>query len=368
MTEIYNTVLEYLSQLETFEIIALLAVPTIFVISKVLRNPQKKEVSLFYYCSLCGIIFFMAVGLAFQNALYGYEQGTTVFRCVVTGGLFFLGDLALIAFCHRFFPYWAAVTFGSISIIGLSLMSVFAAFAWLVGQQHTKDNYQIASKQAQIQRLDKHAATLNPKDKINRRDTLREISLLGRQIDKLSKEKGGYVSSGSAAYLMIANATKNNESPYSFEQVSLAVRSFFSLSIVLASMAGGGLIAHMKVRQKKEKELTIKKQDTSADVENKGAQAGGDSVAEPKHYKRALDWVKKREPGAPFKVTELRPIISRVSKTQDSIIKQLDENKEITIVERGTSHRYFRFKPEISQEPVIEQPKKRGLLSLVGRK
>ena len=349
MYDAYSTVINYFAQLELFEICVLASIPFLFFLTKILKKTQVRTVPKYYYYSLVAITVIMASGLALQNALYGYEQGTNLFRAAVTGTLFFVGDALLIALCYRFFPYWIAVIFGSLSIIGFAFMSMFAAFAFLVGQQHLKDNYQTTSKQAQIMRLDNHLATLDPRSTINRRDTLREISRLDKQIDRLSSDNGGYVSSGSAAYQMIAKAT-----PYSFNEVSMYLRMFWSLAFVIGSMAGGGILAHLRI------EDSVKKQSKPTDDVKQGKQPSGDTATSPKHYDRALKLIKNKAAGATVGIKSLRSKISPNRDTQNDIIQQLIDNGEMAVDTSKPVHKYTRLKPAAAKITNILGWMKRG--------
>ena len=348
MSEWYTTVISYFSQLEFWEVCVLVSFAALPIIIKILKKNKVRTVPKYYYYSLVAITVIMASGLALQNALYGYEQGTNLFRAAVTGTLFFVGDALLIALCYRFFPYWIAVIFGSLSIIGFAFMSMFAAFAFLVGQQHLKDNYQTTSKQAQIMRLDNHLAILPPGDRYNRRDTLREISKLGNQIDTLSNNQGGYVSSGSAAYQLIAKNTG-----YTFEQVSMVLRMFWSLAFVIGSMAGGGILAHLRIEGGGVKTGTATA--TVRRSTQKSKAHANDSNFEP-NVQKMISFLSKKTDG--YEVTE--KVIRGQTKATDKQIrlirKQLKTLGWLKAGVNGGATTYVKSTPSLATVESIKKP------------
>ena len=331
---------------------------------------EKNEVSRLYYTGFIAITFVMASGLAIQNALYGYEQGTNEARAIVTGALFFVGDLALIALCHKLFPALLAQLFGLISIIGFAILSMFAAFAFLVGQQHHKDNYQITSKQEQVNRLDNHYNNLPVSQVINRRDTLREIRILNNKIDKLSEQNGGYVSSGSAAYLMISKAT-----PYSFEQVSLIIRLAWSLVFVIGSMALGGMISTMKIRKKViVKNDTRKESDEPASGANTRTQPSTAHAHDDK-FKIDVDSMVKHLKGITDGKTITLKYIKGEAKTTDAQTKiirdQLKKMKWLKKGGNGAAAQYKKATPKSIEKPAeatAEPVKKSNVFNFLARK
>ena len=124
------------------------------------NTTDKTIVHPLFYALLIFITLVMASGLAIQNGLYGYEQGSTEFRSWVTGGLYFVGDIGFIALSYYFFHRYITYSFCMISAIGFMALSMFSGVGFLAGQSHTKDNYQIISKQKQIERKDEYLKTI----------------------------------------------------------------------------------------------------------------------------------------------------------------------------------------------------------------
>jgi hypothetical protein len=337
------------------------------------KKDSKTEVSIVFYVLLLFITFAMASGLAIQNGMFGYEQGTSDFRKWVTAGLFFVGDLALIAGCYHYLNNkYAAAILCVISIFGFASLSGYAAFAFLTGQQSQKDNFIIIEKQIQIAEIRKDKNAL-PKNYFSKKMEYQSaINQLTKEI-QIEQKLTGYVSAGSAGYALIAKAT-----PYSFEQVSLTARVSWSVVFIVGSIAFGGLLGSLKIRNKQAANKSSINLPKPGDVENKGAQEfdvqDNETDSDPKHYKRALEWVNKREPGDGFKISDLRPMISKIKKTQDSIIKKLIDGNQITITKRGTTNRYSRFietdTPKSIEKPaeILAEPvkKKKSFLKLVG--
>ncbi len=200
----------------------------------------KQEVSDFYFISLLVIASTLAFGLALQNGMFGYAQGNTWFQIGVTSALFFIGDFALIALAYYLFPKFLTKLFGTFSIVGFAGLSIFAAMAVLVTQQHSKDSYLVTTTQTQITDAIKARDALPANYYSKTEKYNKTINKLKSEIKEMTHDDGGYVSSGSAVYALIAKATR-----FTVEEVTLFIRLSWSTVFVIGSLTLGGMLATM---------------------------------------------------------------------------------------------------------------------------
>jgi hypothetical protein len=236
---------------------------------------ELKHISKAGYLALLFLTFFLALGIAIQNGFYGFEQGTTPFKSIITCSLFFIGDVVLIILARYLMPSFLMQFLSYFVFVGLSLLSIFAASAFLIGQQHQIDlssqavqiqkinelnaitDSAIAAKKKEISQLENHIATLPPGWYTNRTNTQKMIREVQKEIGQLmnnriqSPEIEKSVSPENAIYAWIALAIGSTE-----QIVSLIVRVAWAIIFVFASIVMGGLLRFADMARKQNQRTT----------------------------------------------------------------------------------------------------------------
>lgn len=308
------------------------------------------EVSKGFYYYFHFVVIAIGICLAIQNAAYGYSLGDTIFSMILTAVLFFLADMAFAGGCYLYLPFRAALCLGVISVLGLFCLSAFAAFAWMAGQMHTKDNLPLQLKIQESANLNTQAAELKPHQYVNKRETNKAIKKVNDEIVAMSDKQGGYVSSGSAVYKTLAD-----ETPYSVNQLSISTKTLWSIALVMFVTSGGGILNHLRIRGDSTEKPTKPK-----DLVKQGAQGVDDEAATSKYYSRALGLIKNKGVGETIGITSLRKKISTNKTVQNEIIKRLIDDGEMDIDTSKAVAKYTRLKPVASKITNIFGWKKKG--------
>ena len=188
------------------------------------KNQLNQLVNPSYYYLLLGVTALTVLANASFNVGYGLSQGVTLSGTLLTGFAFGLGDLILVCIGHLYLPRPITKLMGVVAVLGLIALSVFSATAFLVGQQYTKDSYDVALQRRNIEIL---------QTVYNQHHQLQTGQRLERETAKLTamiQSRGG--DGATAIYHLIAKATG-----YSTESVTLNVRIIWSLVFVLAGIA-----------------------------------------------------------------------------------------------------------------------------------
>jgi hypothetical protein len=224
-----------------------------------------KSISNLAYFSLIIITFLLGLGLAIQNGFFGWEQGASPAKAVLTATMFFLGDAVLVVLAHFMMPRFITISLAWIVLIGLCALSMFAASAFLVGQEHSvtishnqqqiqnvdkfneANNQLIASYKNEIRLLEQHIDSLPKGWPKNRALSMSKISDANNKIAEVSKQLIPYPTTDmettpeNAIYVWIAKATNTSQ-----QTVSLFVRLSWAIIFVLASIVMGGLMKILK--------------------------------------------------------------------------------------------------------------------------
>ena len=189
----------------------------------------KLEVSNAFYGAMCLVTFLVVACNSVFNGLYGWEQGTTTVGTYLTAIAYTLGDWTLTILVTLIVPLFIARIAGVLSCLGLVALSVFAAAAFLIGQQYQQENYDITALKQSIED-DREAY-----QQYHKLATAQRIERKQERLSAMLREKGG--SGSTAIYHYVADATG-----HTVEAVSLVVRVSWSAVFVLAAIGLGGYL------------------------------------------------------------------------------------------------------------------------------
>lgn len=183
------------------------------------------------YYSVFVLLFLITACNAAFNLSYGWSQGVTIGACILMGLSYGLGDFIIISMAPSSLPRFIGQCMMALSLVGLIVLSVFSAGAFLISQQYQKENILIESKKAYVDQLNAGLATLDPKTRPgNYRETAKRLEIAQKELAELTKGKG---SDGSAAiYYWLASSLG-----YSPESVSLTIRLTWAANFVFAGLA-----------------------------------------------------------------------------------------------------------------------------------
>ena len=187
-----------------------------------------------YYYLLLSVTALTVVANAAFNIGYGLSQGVTLGGAILTGFAFGLGDLILVCIGHLYLAQPITKIMGTFSVIGLILLSVFSATAFLIGQQYAKDNYDVALQRRNVEILQRVY------DQHHQLQTGQRLERETAKLTAMVKDRGG--DGATAIYHLIAKATE-----YSTESVTLTVRILWSTVFVLAGIAMAGYVQDLKI-------------------------------------------------------------------------------------------------------------------------
>ena len=218
------------------------------------KNQLNQLVNPGYYYLLLTVTALTVVANAAFNVGYGLSQGVTLWGALLTGFAFGLGDLILVCIGHLYLARPITKLMGIVAVLGLIVLSVFSATAFLIGQQYAKDNYDVALQRRNVEILQKV---------YDQHQQLQTGQRLERETAKLTamvKDRGG--DGATAIYHLIAKATA-----YSTESVTLTVRITWSLVFVLAGIATASHIRDLKAPRKSIRKSSSR---TVQDTQTKG--------------------------------------------------------------------------------------------------
>ena len=157
------------------------------------------------------------------NVLYGFSQGVGEGQWLIAM-CYGMGDLALV--CLMLFPVKSKITkvLGTLAVCGLFSLSIFSAAGYLISQQYTKDNFDVALQKRNVEILQ------NVYDQHHQLQTGQRLEKETSQLRQMIHERGG--DSSTAIYHAIARVTGHTT-----EGVTLGVRLGWAVVFVVTGIA-----------------------------------------------------------------------------------------------------------------------------------
>ena len=193
---------------------------------------KKNPVSNQRYYSILFLLTIITICNASYNAMYGLSQAVGIGSAILIATSYLVGDFIVISMSPSSIPQQLSKVFMFVSLVGLILLSIFSATAFLLSEQYQKSNYDIELLKDSIQ--DDRVAYRN----YGKLVTAQRIERKEKRLGKLLSSRGA--DGASAIYHFIAKSLG-----YPVEKVSLYIRSIWAANFVFAGIAISFFLANL---------------------------------------------------------------------------------------------------------------------------
>ena len=164
--------------------------------------------------------------------MYGLSQAVGIGSAILIATSYLVGDFIVVSMSPSSIPQQLSKVFMFVSLVGLILLSIFSATAFLLSEQYQKSNYDIELLKDSIQ--DDRVAYRN----YGKLVTAQRIERKEKRLGELLSSRGA--DGASAIYHFIAKSLG-----YPVEKVSLYIRSIWAANFVFAGIAISFFLANL---------------------------------------------------------------------------------------------------------------------------
>jgi hypothetical protein len=193
---------------------------------------KKSPVSNQRYYSILFLLIIITICNASYNAMYGLSQAVGLGSAILISTSYLLGDFIVISMSPTSISKQLSKILMSVSLVGLVLLSIFSATAFLLSEQYQKSNYDIELLKDSIQ--DDRVAYQN----YGKLVTAQRIERKEKRLGELLSSRGA--DGASAIYHFMAKSLG-----YPVEIVSLYIRVIWAANFVFAGIAISFFLANL---------------------------------------------------------------------------------------------------------------------------